>query len=250
MKFTLFCPNFIHYSAGVRALYLLGEYLIDLGYEVDAVNYQDMPFKDKPPVGCRMRFIDSKDIQKSVVIVPEVLDIKCNLPLMRWCLNHPGKLGGPKFYGANEFVVYYTDEFEASAKAASIDGVAHELCIGVVEPLRDNGKARIFSLWYEGKGVEDSSHDLDAIRVTRTWPPTRMELFSLLDRCENFYSYDDCSGTNIEAHLAGCNVYIRKNCEWTTFVADRLDRYIANPERDRASVARIVEMLTKALESA
>ena len=250
MKFTLFAPNFVHYSTGIRALYLLGEYLIDLGHEVDAVNYQDMPFKDKPPVGCRMRFIDSKDIQKSVVIVPEVLDIKTNLPILRWCLNVPGKLGGPKVYGSNEFVVYYNDEIAEVAKSASIDGVAHELTIGVIEPLTNQNKKRVLDLWYEGKGQSDSSHGLDALRLTRQWPPTRMELFSLLDKCEEFYSYDDYSGMNLEAYLCGCNVHIRKNCEWVPYVADRPERHIANPERDRASVARIVEILTKALESA
>jgi hypothetical protein len=247
MKFTLFVPTFRHNSGGIRALYLLAEYLVDLGHEVFGVNYEDA--SAQPPVGSRIKFIDSKDVQKSVVIVPEVLDIKTNLPILRWCLNHPGLLSGPKCYGANEFVVYYTDEFAESAKAAAIDGVAHEMCIGVTEPLTDTGKPRTFSLWYEGKGIEDSSHDLDAIRVTRTWPPTRIELFSLFERCENFYSYDHCSGTNIEAHLAGCNVYIRKSGEWQPFVADRLDRYIYNPTRDRENVAKIVSLLTAALKS-
>ena len=248
MIFTIFVPTFRHNSGGVRALYLLAEYLVDLDYEVFGVNYENP--NASPPVGSRIKFIDRKDIQKSVFIVPEVLDIQTNMPILRWVLNHPGKLGGPKCYGANEMVFYYTDEFAESARAASIDGVAHELCVGVTEPLTDSGKARIFDLWYEGKGQSDSSHGLDAIRVTRQWPPNRAELFMLLERCDNFYSYDDCSGTNIEAHLAGCNVYIRKDCEWQPFVADRLDRYIANPERDRANVRHIVDLLTKALESA
>lgn len=245
MKFTLFAPNFVHYSAGVRALYLLGEYLIDLGHEVEGVNYQDP--NAAPPIGSRIKFIPSQNVSQSVCIVPEVLDIKTNLPILRWVLNHPGKLGGPKCYGPNEFVVYYTDEFAESAIAASIDGIAYEMCIGVTEPLTNSGKPRVFSLWYEGKGKEDSSHELDAIRVTRLWPPTRMELFSLLERCENFYSYDDCSGMNIEAHLCGCNTYIRKNCEWVEYVPDRIERYIANPERDRANVRHIVNLLTKSL---
>jgi len=247
MKFTLFAPNFVHYSAGVRALYLLGEMLVDLGHEVDAVNYQDIPFKDKPPVGCRMRFIDSKDIQKSVCIVPEVLDIKCNLPLMRWCLNHPGLLGGPKCYSENELVFYYSDEYAESAKAAAIDGVAHELCIGTIEPLTNQGKPRLYDCFYEGKGQSDSSHGLDALRVSRWHPPTRVELFSMLDRCENFYSYDDNSAISLEAHMLGCNTYTRKNAEWKEFTPDRGERFIANPERDRANVARIVDMLTTAL---
>jgi hypothetical protein len=188
-------------------------------------------------------------VQKSVVIVPEVLDIKTNLPILRWCLNHPGLLSGPKCYGHNEFVAYYSDEYAESAKAAAIDGVAHELCIGTIEPLRDNGKPRIFDCWYSGKGQSDSSHGLDALKITRHWPETRVELFSVLDRCENFYSYDDNSALNLEAHMLGCLTYIRKNCEWKEFTPDRGERFIANPERDRANVARIVEMLTEALKS-
>jgi hypothetical protein len=249
MKFTLFAPNFVHYSAGVRALYLLGEYLIDLGHEVDAVNYQDMPFKDKPPIGCRMRFIDSKDIQKSVVIVPEVLDLKTNLPILRWCLNHPGLLSGPKTYGPNEMVVYYSDEYAESARAAAIDGVAHELCIGTIEPFVNSNKPKLFDLYYEGKGVSDSSHGLDAIRLTRHWPPTRPELVWLLDRCENFYSYDDNSAINLESYILGCNTYLRKFGEWQEYKPDRPERFLYNPTRDRENVVRIVNLLTAALQS-
>lgn len=244
MKFTLFAPTFVHYSAGVRALYLLGEYLIDLGHEVEGVNYQDP--NAAPPIGSRIKFIHSQNVSRSVCIVPETLDIQTNLPLLRWCLNHPGLLSGPKTYGPQEIVFYYTDEFEASAKEASIDGVAYELCIGVVEPLRDNGKPRIFDLFYEGKGKEDSSHGLEAIRLTRTWPPTRVELFSLLDRCENFYSYDLCSAMNFEAHLAGCSVWLRKNAEWCEYVPDRIERYLANPTRDRENVRRAVAIIEAA----
>jgi hypothetical protein len=245
MKFILFAPTFTHNSGGIKALYLLGEYLIDLGHDVQGCNYQDR--NAPPPIGCRVKFSVEQDTKNAVAIVPETLNIETNLPVLRWVLNHPGLLGGPKCYGANEMVVYYTDTFAESAKAAAIDGVAHEMCIGVTEPLTDSGKARIFDLWYEGKGASDSSHEIDAIRVTRQWPPTRAELFLLFERCENFYSYDDCSGTNIEAHLAGCNVYIRKNCEWVSFVADRLDRYIANPTRDRENVRRAVAIVEAAL---
>jgi hypothetical protein len=165
-------------------------------------------------------------------------------------LNHPGLLSGPKCYQENEVVFYYSDEYEASAKAAAIDGVAHELCIGTIEPLTNQGKKRVYDCWFEGKGQSDSSHGLDALRVTRQYPPTRVELFSMLDRCDNFYSYDDNSALNLEAHMLGCNTYIRQNAEWKEYTPDRGHRFIANPERDRANVARIVDMLTKALESA
>ena len=249
MMFTLFAPNFVHYSAGIRALYLLGEYLIDLGYSVDWINYQDVPFKADKPVGCRMNQITRDQIQKSVCIVPETLDLKTNLPILRWVLNVPGKLGGPKCYGANEFVVYYNDEIAADAIAASIDGVAHELTIGVIEPLTNQNKKRVYDCYYEGKGQSDSSHGLEALKVTRHWPETRVELFSLLDRCENFYSYDNYSAINLESWMCGCNTYIRENKEWREFIPDRPERHIANPQKDRENVARIVNLLTASLQS-
>jgi len=246
-RFTVCCPNYAHNSAGVRALYILGEYLISLGYEVDAYNYQTIPYRAEPPQGCKMRFVESNQIQKSVMICPEVLDLKTNLPIMRWCLNVPGKLGGPLCYGENEIVFYYNDEIAESARAASLDGVAHELTIGVLDPLKDAGKPKLFDAFYEGKGESDSSHGLDAIRITRTWPPTKPELIWILDRVENFYSYDNYSALNLEAHMCGANVFIRESCEWKEFTPDRPERHLYNPERDRAAVARAVAIIEAAL---
>jgi hypothetical protein len=246
-KFTVWCPNYAHNSAGVRALYILGEYLVSLGFDVDAVNYQTIPHRAEPPKGCKMRFIESSQVTKSVMIVPEVLELKTNLPIMRWCLNAPGKLSGPLSYGSNEIVFYYNDEIAESAKAASIDGVAHELTIGVLDPLKDAGKPKLFDAFYEGKVESDSSHGLDAIRITRQWPPTKPELIWILDRCENFYSYDNYSSLNLEAHMCGCHVYIRESCEWREFTPDRPERHLYNPERDRAAVARAVAIIEAAL---
>jgi len=246
-RFTLWAPNYIGYSAGVRALYILGEHLVSLGYEVDGINYQTVPYKAPPPVGSRINWINTDQIQKSVMICPEVLDLKTNLPIMRWCLNVPGKLGGPLCYGENEIVFYYNDEIAESARAASLDSVAHELTIGVLDPLKDAGKPKLFDAFYEGKGESDSSHGLDAIRITRTWPPTKPELIWILDRVENFYSYDNYSALNLEAHMCGAHVYIRESCEWKEFTPDRPERHLYNPERDRAAVARAVAIIEAAL---
>jgi hypothetical protein len=144
-------------------------------------------------------------------------------------------------------VFYFCDLFEASAKAASIDRVAHELCIGTVEPLTNNGKSRVYDCYYCGKGQSDSSHGLEALKITRHWPETRVELFSLLDRCENFYSYDLCSAINDEAHMLGCTVWLRKNCEWQEHIPDRPERFIYNPTRDRENVRRAVSIIEAAL---
>jgi hypothetical protein len=144
-------------------------------------------------------------------------------------------------------VFYYSDEYGQSACEASIDGVAHELCIGTIEPFVNSGKPKLFDLFYEGKGVSDSSHGLDAIRLTRHWPPTRQELVWLLDRCENFYSYDDNSAINLESYMLGCNTYLRKFGEWQEYKPDRPERFLYNPERDRAAVARAVAIVEAAL---
>jgi hypothetical protein len=52
---------------------------------------------------------------------------------------------------------------------------------------------------------------------------------------------------NFEAHLAGCNTWLRKNSEWVEYVPDRIDRYIANPTRDRENVRRAVAIVEAAL---
>jgi hypothetical protein len=54
---------------------------------------------------------------------------------------------------------------------------------------------------------------------------------------------------NTEAYLCGCNVHIRKNCEWVEYIPDNPDRNIVNTNRDREYVRCAVELLTAALKS-
>lgn len=244
MKFTLFVPNYAHNSAGVRCLYYLAEYLIDLGHEVDGINYQKP--SEPPPEWCRIRFVER--IQRSLCIVPESIVLEVPLPKLRWVLNVPGKLGGPKHYGNDEIVVYFK-ELEEAAKAASFDGTAFPLTIGALERIKDLGKKRILDLWYEGKGQSDDSHPVDAIRLTRHWPPTRPELFSLLQRAETLYSYDDFTALNFEAYSSGCKTLIRRSGNWEAYEPpEGSEELWKDEDRDREKVRLLIEQIAQRID--
>jgi hypothetical protein len=55
------------------------------------------------------------------------------------------------------------------------------------------------------------------VEVTRTWPPTKEKYRNILARTSEFYSYDDFSAVNIEAHLAGCDVFVWDGSGFITY---------------------------------
>lgn len=232
MKFVVFAPDKVHNSAGVMCLYLLHDYLKELGHEVRLYNYQD-------------RKCDKVIHKDEVLIIPETLNIEVadSFKVARWCLNHPGKLGGDTQYKSNEIVFHYSPEIEESARAASHDKTTRLFTLGCIE-VPSVSNERIFDAWYEGKGKSDGTHKDALIRITRHWPPTKDELYDVLSYTDKLYSYDDFTALNLEAHLMGCRVCVKKDGEWKNYVPPaHWQSLILNHENNLERVKQFVEQL-------
>jgi hypothetical protein len=181
-----------------------------------------------------------------VLIVPEVFP-EIDIPHVRWCLNKPGILGGPKTYGKGTLVFHYCPELEESAKAAAHDGTSTEFMLGTIEIPKLPLASRRYLLWYRGKFKgEIEEYDGTLLQLTRTWPPTKREYWELLNRTSSIFSYDDFSAVNLEAHLCGVNVVHVKNGE--SFGSpytppDYADKLIWNDESNKNRVSHLVDTL-------
>jgi hypothetical protein len=202
-------------------------YLRELGHEVHWANYQ------------RQR----QHEVKGILIAPEVVD-GIEFPHVRWCLNKPGLLGGPKSYPAGTKVFHYCPDLEESARAASPDGTSSEFMMGCIDIPQKPRVRKKFFLWYRGKYQgEIEQHDGEVLQMTRHWPPTKDEYWELLRRTVTLYSYDDFSAVNLEAHLCGVNVLVHENPYTPPPFADRL---ILNDDRNRTAVEKfVIELTTK-----
>jgi hypothetical protein len=206
-------------------------YLRELGHEVHWANYQ--------------RSANHKLV--GTLIAPEVVS-EIPFPHVRWCLNKPGLLGGPKSYPAGTKVFHFSPELEDAARAASPDGTSTEFMMGTIEVPELPKAPRKYFLWYRGKyHGEVEEYDGRMLQMTRHWPPTKREYWELLNRAVALYSYDDFSAVNLEAHLCGVNVYIVRKGEMEPPYTppEYANRLILDHDRNRDSVEKFVDMLTK-----
>lgn len=224
MIFTVLAPSEAHNSAGVTCLHLLIRYLRELGHEVHHANYQT----------------STQHNIVGILIAPEVVP-EISFRHVRWCLNKPGLLGGPKSYPAGTKVFHFSPEIEDAARAASPDGDSTEFMLGSIAVPQDFA-VRQFLVWYRGKFQgEIGQYSGDVLQMTRNWPPTKEEYWKLLHRTIKLYSHDDFSAVNLEAHLCGCQVLVNGNPYTPPPYADRL---ILDHDRNRASVESFVSQLT------
>jgi len=229
VQFTVAAPPPHHNSAGIMCLHELMRCLRELGHEVHHIDYTKSG---------RMEV-------SGILIVPEVFpDIA--IPHVRWCLNKPGLVGGPKEYPKGTVVFHFSPEIEESAKAAAHDGTSTEFMLGTIEIPKLPKASRRYFLWYRGKFQGDiDEYDGRMLQLTRTWPPTKREYWELLSRTVALYSYDDFSAVNLEAHLCGVNVYPIKNGEMCRRYTppDYADRLLYNDVRNKAATVLFVDTI-------
>ena len=207
MTFTILAPSYAHNSAGIRCLYILSTLLSELGHDTYIDNYQQPGI----PTPSEFKGIPITDgILRGIPILPEVFS-NVNYPHVRWALNYPGKLAGPTTYNENTMAVYYLDKFKDATLQAAKSGIIHKFCIGNIELVKPFGQMeKTLILWYRGKYsqlVDISKHE-NQIELTRFWPAEKQKYWQLLHITKELYSYDDLTGTAIEAYHCGVNVFI------------------------------------------
>jgi hypothetical protein len=250
MEFTLCVPTYQHNSAGIVCLYRLAELLTDLGHKCYGVNWEQTG-GPKPP-WCRIEFIapnpQNNNIElRGVIIVPEIFpDVVINAPVVRWCLNKPGLLGGPTKYHDYEIVFHFGSKLEESARAASFNGESVEFIIGQIDldEIRRPERNRDLEVWYEGKGKAVVEIP-DALHLTSNWPPTRKELFDLLARTRTFWSFDNFTIMLGEAQLAGCKVMVWQEGSWEPYqdYEKDVEPYVMRKDRDLARTRKFVRRI-------
>ena len=224
MLFTVAAPPPSHNCAGMMCLHELMRCIRELGHEVHHIDYTKSG---------RMEV-------SGVLIVPEVFP-EIAIPHVRWCLNKPGLLSGPKSYPKGVICFHYCPEIEDATRAASHDGTSTEFMLGTIEIPKDDYAVKQFKVWYRGKhqgGI--GIHMPFELQMTRTWPPTKEEYWNLLLRSLSLYSYDDFSAVNLEAHLCGANVFV-KGKPYTP--PDYADKLLWNDESNKNRVSAFVDTL-------
>ena len=188
LPYVIAAPEYTHVSNGIKVLYKLRDLLEKKGYIAEIVN--------KP------KLLPANYI----AIYPETISgNSCYAnTVVRYVLNTPGLLGGDKIYDKNEIIFTFMDRFYPNAP---------KLAIPTIEDFfKNENLERKDNCYYIGKGavnkvpMSDITNGL--IQITRQYPPTRIELKDLFNKCETFYTYDDTTALIPEAKLCGCKVVV------------------------------------------
>ena len=227
LRILVVAPNWCTNSAGVMAMHRAGYLLSKVANVCTTATIQSpnwpIPVYDGNP--------DWPD----VLFLPEINNWKTTRPVIRWCLNIPGKLlAGPTHYGANEFVLYW-EALAEQAKKAAYNGRALQYVIGITNPdhyaKRPGAKALVCSFESKGGRTVPEPEPINA-RITRDWPPTKEEYLTLLHSCKTLYSHDDFSMVNSEAAWVGAQVNVLNNGQWVEHTTSGISEYVVNDGKD------------------
>jgi hypothetical protein len=198
MKFTVYAPSYTDKSAGAWVLHFLCDQLNKIGYQAKIFIYEPSQIVNpqfNTPIGY---------IEGSVVIYPEII---VNNPLnatkvVRYLLNKEGALQKKMInWGKTDYPLAFSKAFRGDCE--TLFYFPSDLSI-----FYDNGTKRTQNAFYIGKGfLNGDCPKLDCFEITRTFPSTKQELADVLRRSKILFSYDACSGTNIDAALCGCLPY-------------------------------------------
>jgi hypothetical protein len=195
---------------------------------------------------------------QTIVIIPEIVVAHPSLQrVVRWVLNVPGLLGGPKTYDEREMVFYYSDYFRAGAQAATAEVLTdeRELMVHTIEPelfYNDRSRARLYDCVYIGKGEAiyarvQPREIRDALIIKRAatvWPANRAETAAVLRGCRRLYSFDGVTALVHEGIICGAEVFFVRE----DGTIERADYDLANYARnyyDLTQVERFLRLVTE-----
>jgi len=198
--YILVIPSYKHNSAGIRVVHMVGHLLHQMGERVYTIT-------EKISEKYYIPFIDTQAAvqmakNSAIVIYPEVVgnNLLGGPRVVRYILNHPGAIGGPKNIPHDGPWVYYS----------AILGPAPHLFIAPIETdlfYYDKSVKKTKKLVCGKKG-DTSELKGDFVQITRLWPETRKELADLLREGEVLYIYDSLSTITNEAVMCGTPVVI------------------------------------------
>ncbi|NHQ84003.1 hypothetical protein HA051_20790 [Chromobacterium vaccinii] len=210
-------PGFTRTSNGVRAMHLLCHYLNKLGEEAYV-------FSPETDLKLRTPYLTPDIVERHkatkrspIVVYPEVVH---GNPLnasavVRYILNHPGLLGGPKDYPESDMLLFWHQDYVDFAKYSDPSYVFIPSIDTGIFNNDDNhhDDDRHLTLVYPGryKHAERDFPELfkDSTVITYDWPQSHEELAALLRQGTVVYTFAN-SAIISEALLCGCPVVIKE----------------------------------------
>lgn len=212
--YYIYAPDYVRISAGIKALHLLCHYLNKMGEEA-YVHTRQTNLKLRTPlltdeVLKRHTAIGAQPI----AVYPEILH---GNPLntkhvVRYILNHPGLLGGPKTFGDSELLICYHSEFQNEASKINnqliLTTPTVDISIFNNEDNEHDDKRNGYLIYPGRYNLARQEHpDLfeKGTVITYQWPQTHEELAALLRKSTALYCFSN-SAIAAEALLCGCPV--------------------------------------------
>ena len=190
MKFIINSPGYNPSIGGIMALHKLCHLMNEMGLDCKLWLWDGETNPEwNTPV--------ADEYNGEVVIYPEIVH---GNPLeaekvVRWCLNAPGKLGGPGEYPDTDIVFYYWDFFAPKGSENILTVLEVQDC------WRDLGMKRSGYCYAIRKGG-DMEHKPGAVNIGATHEYSR--LVALFNSKEYFYTNDDRTFLSQQAAMCGC----------------------------------------------
>ena len=220
--YYIYAPRYVTTSAGIRALYLLASLLRQVGQHAWIVTYighvQDQLPKEYEDL---ILLYDQAVAHKKagvrpIVLYAETVDgnpLKAKA-IVRYIMNSPGLLGGPKIYSKNEYLYAFSETL-----AAKISKPDYSLFLPLVDETYfvPGNEEKTLTCVYASKyrmvhKAEVGELPEGTIEITRDEQisPDRSALLKILQKTKRLYLYEN-SAIAIEAALCGCLVIFIPN---------------------------------------
>lgn len=223
--YYIVAPGYTRMSAGIRVLHLLCHSLRKLGYEAYMVSETVNVYFDAPKLTQDAAQSHFQSALTPIVVYPETIwGNPLQAPfVVRYLLNFPGLLGGPKEFGQEDYLLSYCKGMNPNAEAEKVLFCpASDTSIYFPPP---PGTKREGSCFYAGKYTHFHGGKLLPItegsyEITRfdDKAQTPQEIADLFRRSEVFYCYEN-SSLSLEAALCGCPVVLLPNPHFTKMIA-------------------------------
>lgn len=217
--YYLYAPGYTRTSAGIKVLHLLCHYLNKIGEEAYVYTSKTDPLLRTPLLTDDVRRRHQATGAEPIAIYPEVLH---GNPLqaryvVRYILNHPGLLGGPKQFDESELLIYYDKEFLTESEKINNIPILWTPTVNLgIFNNEDNDfdDHRNGHLLYPGRYGQAREEHPELFEtgtiITYDWPKTHAELATLLRRSKVLYCFSN-SSIAAESTLCGCPVVMMKS---------------------------------------
>jgi len=214
--------------AGIKVMHLLCHALNLIGEE--AYVYTDIVnFKLRTPKLTNVIIENHKSAGREPIIVyPEVVygNPRSGKSVVRYILNHPGLLGGPKEFHETDLIYFFSYEFSLDLNHLPKNILRVPLVDTALFNNDNNSfdKSRRGILIYPGRYHEGLQQFSDLVKrgtlITATWPASHKELSDLFRKSELIYCFTN-SSIATEAMLCGCPVVLIR----TPYTRDFIDTH-------------------------